>query len=153
MQNRCRFSHRLVNERGDGYSPTETQDLYAVQIIVNCLFLSSFYLSFAIGLTLIFGVMQVVNYAHGEIFMAGGYTLYLTASLLHGLVPGAVVLAAAFVAAIAVGGALGLLIYFGLIKRLKDQPLSIFMATLALSYVLQVVIIQIFGPMGRSIPY
>jgi len=123
-----------------------------MQILANAIFLSTFYLSFAVGLTIIFGVMRVVNYAHGEIFMVGGYVLFLTASLLYGHLPGPLVLVTAILIAAAVGCALGTLIYFGLITPLKDQPFSIFMATLGLSFALQVGVIQTFGPVGRSIP-
>jgi branched-subunit amino acid ABC-type transport system permease component len=123
-----------------------------MQVVANAVFLTTFYLSFALGLTMIFGVMRVVNYAHGEIFMSGGYVLYVTSLLLRGVAPNGVVLLAAIVAAVAIGAAIGAVIYFGLINRLRDQPFSIFMATLGLSYVLQVGIIKAFGPVGRTIP-
>lgn len=123
-----------------------------MQIVANSLFLTTFYLSFAIGLSLIFGVMRVVNYAHGEIFMIGGYTLYLITLLLPDLPRGPAVLTVALVCAILIGAAIGAVIYFGLITPLRDRPFSIFMATLGLSYVLQVGVIQAFGPVGRSIP-
>lgn len=123
-----------------------------MQILANAIFLSTFYLSFAAGLTIIFGVMRVVNYAHGEIFMVGGYVLFLTVALLHGILPGPIVLFVALAIAVIAGCLLGTLIYFGLIAPLREQPFSIFMATLGLSYALQVGIIQIFGPVGRSVP-
>lgn len=123
-----------------------------MQILANSMFLTTFYLSFAIGLSLIFGVMRVVNYAHGEIFMIGGYSLWLVSALLGGGAGGAATLGLALVCAMAAGGVLGALIFRGLITPLRDRPFSIFMATLALSYVLQVCVIETFGPVGRSIP-
>ncbi len=123
-----------------------------MQIAANALSLSVFYLSFSLGLTMIFGVMRVVNYTHGEIFMIGGYVLLACVTLLHGHLHGYLVFTIAILAAAAVGGLLGLLINVGLAQRLRKQPFSLFMATLGLSYVLQVVVIESFGPVGRSIP-
>ena len=116
------------------------------------MFLTTFYLSFAIGLSLIFGVMRVVNYAHGEIFMIGGYSLYLVTALFAGTLAGLPMLGIAILCALVAGGILGALIFWGLITPLREQPFSIFMATLALSYVLQVAVIEAFGPVGRAIP-
>lgn len=123
-----------------------------MQIVANSLFLTTFYLSFAIGLSLIFGVMRVVNYAHGEIFMIGGYSLYLVTFLFPELPRGLGVFPVALVCATLIGAAIGAIIYFTLIVPLRDRPFSIFMATLGLSYVLQVGVIKAFGPVGRSIP-
>jgi len=123
-----------------------------VQILANAMFLTTFYLSFAIGLSLIFGVMRVVNYAHGEIFMIGGYSLYLVTALFAGTLAGLPMLGIAILCALVAGGILGALIFWGLITPLREQPFSIFMATLALSYVLQVAVIEAFGPVGRTIP-
>lgn len=123
-----------------------------MQIVANIAFLSAFYLSFAIGLTLIFGVMRIINYAHGEIFMIGGYTLYFVNSMVAGMVHGPYVLAISFILALIIGAAFGGIIYLGLIIPLRDKPFSVFLATFGLSYVLQVGVIQLFGPIGKSVP-
>lgn len=124
-----------------------------MQLFINIVFLSSFYLSFALGLTIIFGVMRVINYAHGEIFMLGGYTMLLVIwALGGGTLPSLAIVGISIAAATVVACAIGALQYFVIVKRLQDQPLSIFLATLGLSYVIQVAVISGFGPMGRSFP-
>ena len=52
-----------------------------LQFLLDSVTAGSYYALFAIGIALIFGIMQLVNFAHGELIMAGAYTLYLTASL------------------------------------------------------------------------
>lgn len=52
----------------------------AVQYIVNGLMLGAMYSLIAVGLTLLFGVMNIVNFAHGELFMLGAYSVLLIAS-------------------------------------------------------------------------
>ena len=49
-----------------------------VQLIVDSLTAGSFYALFALGIALIFGIMQLVNFAHGELIMVGAYAVYLT---------------------------------------------------------------------------
>ncbi len=71
----------------------------------------------ALGLTIIFGVMDVVNFAHGEFLMIGMYTTILTAPLL-GVDPLITLPISALV-----GAALGVLCYFGLIRYLLRGPM------------------------------
>jgi len=123
-----------------------------MQIVANIVFLSTFYVSFAVGLALVFGVMRTINFSHGEFYMLGGYALWLTVGLLSGSLPGALILIIALVVGAGVVGTLGILLQLSIFHRLREHPFSIFMATLGLSYVLQVSVVQTIGPMGRSIP-
>ena len=50
----------------------------AVQFVLDALTAGSFYALFALGIALIFGIMQLVNFAHGELIMVGAYVVYLT---------------------------------------------------------------------------
>ena len=52
----------------------ETQTLF-MQIVLNGLTLGSLYCLVAVGLTLVFGVMGIVNFAHGELYMLGAYAV------------------------------------------------------------------------------
>ena len=54
-------------------------DLF-LQTCLNSFYAGSFYALVAVGLVLIFGVMRVINFAHGELYMAGAYTLYFVYS-------------------------------------------------------------------------
>jgi len=123
-----------------------------MQIVANIVFLSTFYVSFAVGLALVFGVMRTINFAHGEFYMLGGYALWLTVGILSGSLPGGLILVIALVVGAGVVGMLGILLQLSIFHRLREHPFSIFMATLGLSYVLQVSVVQTIGPMGRSIP-
>ena len=122
-----------------------------MQVVTNIVFLSTFYVSFTVGLALIFGIMRIANFAHGEFYMLGGYVLSLTLGELSGL-PNAVVFAIAIVIAAAVVGTLGALVQTTLFRRLRDQPFSIFMVTFGLSYALQVAVVKTVGPVGISVP-
>lgn len=123
-----------------------------MQIALNILSLSSFYLCFALGLAVVFGVMRIINFAHGELYMFGAYSAWLTVTLLSdriGLLPSYLL---SFVVAASVAGLCGALIYWSIVRRLSTRPLSIFIATLALSYVLQAMVVELFGPVGQSMP-
>src|SRR5215208_6899989 len=84
----------------------------AVDLAVNGLITGLFYALMAIGLSLIFGILKVVNFAHGEFYMVGAYA-YTLAALVLGIPPW-VALPLAFLA----GGLLGLVI-----ERLLMRPL------------------------------
>ena len=53
------------------------------QLLVSTILLGGIYALIAVGLTLIFGVMRVVNFAHGEFLMLGMYLAFWTLSLIH----------------------------------------------------------------------
>src|SRR5471030_1050183 len=100
----------------------------------------------ASGLTLIFGIMDVVNFAHGELFMLGAYigVLVLTATGSFWL---ALVLAALVVAIL--GAALQIVTLRPLLGR---DPLNTILATFGISLVLQNYALWQFGPVARKIP-
>lgn len=122
-----------------------------MQNIVNVLSLTSFYVSFSLGLAMVFGILRIVNYAHGEIYMIGGYSLWLVVSLLNGVVPGPIVMLAALALSAAVGAVIGLVLQGAIFAPLRDKAFSIFMATLGVSYILQSLIVLTVGATGRSI--
>lgn len=122
-----------------------------MQIALNILSLSSFYLCFALGLAVVFGVMRIINFAHGELYMLGAYSAFLSVAVMGPMIGPLPAYLASFVVAAAVTGGLGALIYFGIIRRLQDRPLTIFIATLALSYMLQALVVQVFGPVGQTL--
>jgi len=98
------------------------------------------YLMFAIGLTLIFGVMRIVNMAHGELYMLGAmliYTLMTFAGMNYFLAGGLAVVILA-----AVGIAFNRV---AILPLLRPAPLSIFLTTMALSYVIVNASVAIWG--------
>ncbi|BAV52479.1 ABC transporter permease (plasmid) [Mesorhizobium loti] len=122
-----------------------------MQIVLNCLSLTSFYLCFALGLALVFGVMRIINFAHGEFFMIGAYATYLCVATLAPQIGGPSAWLVGAIVAAGITGLLGAVLYRTVVVPLADKPLAIFIATLALSYVLQTIVVQIFGPVGLSI--
>jgi branched-chain amino acid transport system permease protein len=100
----------------------------------------------ASGLTLIFGIMDVVNFAHGEFLMLGAYvgviTLALTGSFWLALVAAALVIAV-----------FGALVYLTTLRPLIGRdPLTTILATFGVSLVLQNYALWQFGPVARKIP-
>ena len=100
----------------------------------------------ASGLTLIFGIMDVVNFAHGEFLMLGAYIAVLTIVATHSFWIALIV--AALGTAI-----IGAIIYLMTLRPLLGRdPLTTILATFGLSLVLQNYALWQFGPVARKIP-
>ncbi|NPD65228.1 urea ABC transporter permease subunit UrtB [Lichenicola cladoniae] len=110
--------------------------------------LGSVLLLAAMGLAITFGVMGVINMAHGELIMIGAYVTYLAQQATGS--PG-VGLVLAIPLAFLVTGGLGVLIERGLIRFLYGRPLETLLATWGLSLVLQQAIRSLFGPTNISV--
>ena len=115
-------------------------------IFVNGLSLSCSYALMAIGLTLIFGVLRVFNFAHGELLMLGAYMVFVLFGITQAPFPVALVGAALFVAGVAMVAELGLF------KPTRGEPFRGFILSLGLVYILQVTALQIFGPLPKTAP-
>jgi urea transport system permease protein len=96
----------------------------------------------ALGLALTFGQMNVINMAHGEFIMAGGYTVYVLQSTITNA--GASLLIALPVAFVVAGG-MGVLLEILLIRRLYARPLDTLLVTWGVSLILQQLARDIFG--------
>ncbi|MEW1981278.1 urea ABC transporter permease subunit UrtB [Citricoccus sp. NPDC079358] len=96
----------------------------------------------AVGLSLTFGQMGVINMAHGEFIMVGAYTTYVVQRI---LVDAGLSLLFAIPAAFVVAGALGLIIEQFLIRHLYHRPLDTLLATFGVGLVLQQVARDVFG--------
>lgn len=99
----------------------------------------------AIGLIIIFGMMGVINMAHGEFMMVGAY---VAAALYHQGIPFVV----GIVAAGAAVGVLGVVVERLLIRRLYGQLLMSLVVTFGLSLVLSQGFLQLFGPSEPNVP-
>lgn len=124
-----------------------------VQNIWYGLSLASVLLLAAIGLAITFGVMGVINMAHGEMVMLGAYTTYVTQQLFKMYVPGVAdyALIAAIPAAFIVSGLLGIAIERGIIRFLYGRPLETLLATWGVSLMLQQAVRSIFGPTNKDV--
>ena len=103
----------------------------------------------AIGLAITFGVMGVINMAHGELMMLGAYTTYVMQQLMPAH-PGASVLVA-IPAAFVVAGAFGILIERGLVRFLYGRPLETLLATFGVSLLLQQLVRDVFSANNRPV--
>ena len=122
------------------------------QIIENLFFglsLGSVFLLAAIGLAITFGVMGVINMAHGEMIMLGAYTTYVIQQVLPNLIEYSLFIA--IPAAFIVAGLVGILIERGVIRFLKGRPLETLLATFGISLILQQLVRTIFSPLNRQV--
>ncbi|MCX7375798.1 MAG: urea ABC transporter permease subunit UrtB [Alphaproteobacteria bacterium] len=130
------------------------EQLWAVaQGIFYGLSLGSVLLLAAAGLAITFGVMGVINMAHGEMVMIGAYTTFVIQDIIRTSAPGLFdySLFLAVPAAFIVSGGLGIAIERGLIRFLYGRPLETLLATWGLSLVLQQAVRSIFGPTNREV--
>lgn len=116
-----------------------------VQYLVDGLSIAGILVIIAIGLSIIFGVMKVINMAHGELIMIGAYTSYVVVTV--GKLPFFTGILAAFV----ITALVGLLIEQTIIKRLYGRPMETLLATFGLSIVLQQLVQNVFGTDGKSV--
>ncbi|MEM6300466.1 MAG: urea ABC transporter permease subunit UrtB [Pseudomonadota bacterium] len=111
--------------------------------------LGSVLLLSAIGLAITFGVMGVINMAHGELIMLGAYTCWVLQQWMPAY-PGLALLLA-IPAAFLVSGLTGLLIERGVIRHLYGRPLETLLATFGISLILQQAVRSVFSPLNRSV--
>ncbi|MGN6117859.1 MAG: ABC transporter permease subunit, partial [Nitrobacter sp.] len=125
----------------------------AVQNAWYGLSLGSVLLLAAIGLAITFGVMGVINMAHGEMVMIGAYVTFVVQDIIRTSYPGLFdySLLIAVPLAFAVAGAIGVLIERTIIRFLYGRPLETLLATWGLSLVLQQAVRTIFGPNNREV--
>ena len=103
----------------------------------------------AIGLAITFGVMGVINMAHGELIMLGAYTTYVIQQLMPNQIGASILVS--IPAAFLVAGLTGVLIERTVIRFLYGRPLETLLATFGLSLVLQQAVRSIFSPLNRSV--
>ncbi|WP_250657880.1 urea ABC transporter permease subunit UrtB [Alkalimarinus coralli] len=103
----------------------------------------------AIGLAITFGVMGVINMAHGELIMLGAYTTYVIQLIMPNNIGAS--LFVAIPAAFLVSGLAGIAIERGVIKHLYGRPLETLLATFGISLILQQAVRSVFSPLNRSV--
>ena len=115
--------------------------------------LGSVLLLAAIGLAITFGVMGVINMAHGEMVMLGAYTTFIVQEIIRSSFPGLLEwsLAIALPAAFLVAGLVGIAIERGVIRFLYGRPLETLLATWGISLILQQAVRTAFGPTNREV--
>lgn len=120
-----------------------------LQQVVNGLTLGSTYAVIALGYTLIFGVLNIVNMAHGEIFMIGAFVGLLLVTKFN------VSIFAALAGAMAVGALLGYLLERVALRPLRRREVSHLaplISTIGVSIFLESLALKVFGPQAQSFP-
>jgi len=98
----------------------------------------------ALGLSLVFGIMRIVNVAHGEFFMLGAVIAWYGSTMLGGLWIG-------LVGAAAVVGALAVVTERLVLRRVEYHPERTIVATIGLLYIVQQVVLIVYGPYARPV--
>jgi branched-chain amino acid transport system permease protein len=117
-----------------------TQD---IQILLDSVALGSIYALMAIGIGLVFGVLRLVNFAYGQLIMAGGYAIALTSDRSP-----AVSIAVCLAVVLALSLAMELAAFRPL-RRSSASPMTMLVATFAISYLLQSIALVKFGAIGK----
>lgn len=125
----------------------------AAQNIWYGISLGSVLLLAAIGLAITFGVMGVINMAHGEMVMLGAYTTFAVQEVFRTSAPGLFdySLLVAVPLAFLVSGTIGVIMERGLIRFLYGRPLETLLATWGVSLILQQSVRTLFGPTNREV--
>jgi urea transport system permease protein len=103
----------------------------------------------AIGLAITFGVMGVINMAHGELMMLGAYTTYVVQTLMPNHI--GISILVAIPAAFVVAGLVGVVMERTIIRFLYGRPLETLLATFGVSLILQQTVRSIFTALNRSV--
>ncbi|MCF8069412.1 MAG: branched-chain amino acid ABC transporter permease [Desulfobacterales bacterium] len=115
------------------------------QTFLNGLMTSSFYALIAVGLSLVFGVMHIVNFAHGEFYMVGAYTVWVLFAVMHWP------FFLAVLAAIVLVGLLGVVTERLVFRQAHGNVLSGFIMSVGLVFILQVAVVKLWG-VGKMKP-
>jgi branched-chain amino acid transport system permease protein len=119
------------------------------QILANGLYLGAQYALIALGLTLIFSLMNVLNFAHGQMYVFGGFVTYTVVAqwglpFIVGLVASAVILAV-------MGALIEVFLFRPVIRKSKRDESTMLLAA-GIAFFLDAVILLIFGEKQRGVP-
>lgn len=104
-----------------------------ISIVINAVILGSIYALVALGLTIIFGVGNTLNLAHGAILTSGAFASYLTANQNYlGLSP-----YLSLVSAVVVGSLVGGAIYLGVVRYIEGDYIVVLITTLAVGFMIE----------------
>lgn len=127
-----------------------SQSIYQViEKIFFGLSLGSVLMLTAIGLAITFGVMKVINMAHGEMIMIGAYTTYTLQQILPNFTEYSIFLAIPL--AFLVSGLFGIVIERLVIRHLYGRPLETLLATFGISLILQQLARSIYSPLNKDV--
>ena len=147
-----REEDELVRESAAAVLSEMRAEAKIYKLVENVFFglsLGSVLLLTAVGLAITFGVMGVINMAHGEMMMLGAYTTYVIQLLMPNYIDYSIIVA--IPAAFMVSGLVGIVIERGIIRHLYGRPLETLLATFGVSLILQQAVRSIFSPLNKSV--
>ncbi len=121
----------------------------SIETLLFGLSLGSVLVLAGIGLAVTFGVMGVINMAHGELMMLGAYTVYVVQQLMPNHISASIFVS--IPAAFLVAGLFGVLIERGIVRFLYGRPLETLLATFGVSLVLQQLVRDVFSANNRPV--
>ena len=129
-----------------------------LQQIINGLTIGMIYALIALGYTMVYGIVQLINFAHGEIFMVGAYlgllAYFLIQGVLHGQAQALVLLPPVFIFAMVGASFLGGMVERFAYRPLRDAPrLAPLITAIGISFLLQNAVMLIAGPADKGFPY
>lgn len=138
----CLPPHVILREIGGAMSLT-----YFFQIFINGLTIGALYVMMALGFSLIFGILRIVNFAHGEFYMLGAFLVYMFYGVwgILGYLPAVIVSALCM-------GALGIFFERLVFGPLRERELHVLITSFAVSIGLQQIAVVIWGAEDFSIP-
>ena len=123
-----------------------------LQQVVNGLILGSFYALIALGYSMVYGIIKLLNFAHGDIYMTGAFACLLVFGALSAAVPGAGGVILALVASMALIGVLGYLVQRFAYRPLLGAPrLSLLITAIGVSLVISNAVMVLTG--SRPMPF
>ena len=118
-----------------------------IQNLINGISLGSLYALIAIGYTLVYGILRLINFAHGEIFMIGSYVACYILSA--GILPWW----AAFLLAAAITGLVGVIVEKAAYSPLRNSPrITVLISAIGVSFLFQNLGLLVFGARPKAFP-
>jgi branched-chain amino acid transport system permease protein len=118
-----------------------------IQQLINGLMLGSVYALLALGYTMVYGIIKLINFAHGDIYMLGAYFGYFFIKVLH------LNFFIALILAMAVSAIIGVVIEYVAYRPLRHSPrIAVLISALGISFLLENGMTYLYGSDQRSFP-
>ncbi|MBW9207026.1 branched-chain amino acid ABC transporter permease [Mumia sp. zg.B53] len=125
------------------------------QIIINGLFVGSFYALIALGYSMVYGIIKLLNFAHGDVYMIGAFVGFVLLTSFGGLAAAATIptLVLLVLVAMIFTGLLGVTVERVAYRPLRSSPrLAVLITAVGMSFTLEYAVRQIFGPSPKAYP-
>jgi branched-chain amino acid transport system permease protein len=123
-----------------------SMQIILAQTVVNGLMVGMIYVLMAIGFTMVFGIMRIVNFAHGEFYMVGAFLF----AILYG--SNELPFVVSVVLAVAATALLGLVMERVVFRRFRGNELNGMIASVGVALIIQNSALLIWGPSSRTVP-